>query len=235
MDLRLPAGTILPVKLEHGLSSKKGASGTRVSARVMQNVPLPEGRKIPEGAKVLGTATGTRGGTSGGELTLRFDELDVHGRRMSITTNLRAIASLSEVQEAEVPTYSIGFGTSYNWATTIQIGGDVKYGVGGPVTDTHNQEVGKGVYDGVLVHVRAPEDGPCRGALDGDDRLQALWLFSSDACGVYGLDGTEITHAGRRDPLGKIVLKVPHGDVKLRGGTGMLLRVVAAGTVAENK
>ena len=228
LEIALPPGTILPVKLDHGLSSKHTQPGKKISARIMQNVPLPGGGKIPEGAHVRGSVVAVTPGASGkpAELTLRFDELEVHGRRMAISTNLRTIASLSEVQEAEVPQYSIGFGTSYNWAPTVQIGGDIKYGFPGVVTDSQTHEVGKGVYDGVLVHVRSNEERKCRGALDGDDRLQALWLFSSDACGVYGLDDTQIAHAGRSDPLGTIVLKVPHGDVNLRGGTGMLLRVI---------
>jgi len=196
----------------------------------MQNVPLPNGQKIPSGAHVRGTlvaATPGKTGSDGGELTLRFDELEVHGRRVRIQTNLRAIASLAAVQGAEIPQYSIGFGTSYNWAPTEQIGGDIKYGFDGPVTDSDTQEVGKGVYDGVLVHVRANEERNCRGALDGEDRLQALWLFSSDACGAYGFDDMAIRHAGRDEPVGTIVLRVPRGDVKLRGGTGLLLRVIA--------
>lgn len=228
LEIALPPGTILPVKLDHGISSKHTQPGKKVSARIMQNVPLPGGGKIPGGAHVRGSVVAVTPGASGkpAELTLRFDELDVHGRRMAITTNLRAIASLSEVQEAEVPQYSIGFGTSYNWAPTVQIGGDIKYGFPGVVTDRETHEVGKGVYDGVLVHVRSNEERNCRGPLDGEDRLQALWLFSSDACGVYGLDDTQIAHAGRSEPVGTIVLRALHGDVNLRGGTGMLLRVI---------
>jgi hypothetical protein len=236
INLRLPAGTILPAKLEHGLSSKTSRARQVVALRVMQSIPLPYGGNIPAGSHVLGSVVAATPATSrgGGELTLRFDELEVHHRRIAITTNLRVIASLAEVQAAEVPEVSIGFGTSYNWATTHQIGGDVKYGMDGPVTDRESHEVGRGQYVGVLARARANSDGGCQGAPD-EDWLQALWVFSSDACGVYGLEQVEIAHAGRDEPIGTIILKAKRGDVKLRGGTALLLRALAAGADAEKK
>ncbi len=111
--------------------------------------------------------------------------------------------------------------------TTVQVGGDVVYGEGGPVTtaDDGNQVVGKAVDGGVLVKVRAREGTRCRGALDGNDSPQALWVFSSDACGAYGLDHISIAHAGRTNPTGVIALASAAGNFKLHPGTGMLLRV----------
>ena len=46
-----------------------------------------------------------------------------------------------EVQYAQIPDASPGFGTPYRWVTTEQIGGDVKYGVDGPVTDNSGETV----------------------------------------------------------------------------------------------
>jgi hypothetical protein len=86
--------------------------------------------------------------------------------------------------------------------------------------------VGEPVNDeGVLGRVRASSDGSCRGAVEGNNQLQALWLFSSDACGVYGYRRVKIEHAGRTSPLGEITLKAERGDINIRGGSGMLLRV----------
>jgi hypothetical protein len=224
--LDVPVGTILPVKINHGFSSKNARAGQIITGRIMQDLPLAVGGKIPEGAKVVGAVVTVTAAASGGaRISLRFNELEIHHRRMAMVTDMRALGSMVEVQEAEIPATPLDHGTSYAWATLRQIGGDMKYGVGGPVTDSSGETVGKGVFDGVLVHVRAQEGTKCRGALDAEDRLQALWVFSADACGVYGMNGVTIAHAGRTEPLGEIVLAAEKGEIKVRGGSGMLLRV----------
>jgi hypothetical protein len=81
---------------------------------------------------------------------------------------------------------------------------------------------------GVLVHVAANPGLKCRGEVDGNDQLQALWVFSFDACGLYNLPNLTLTHAGRTDPIGQITLRSTKGNVKVPAGSGMLLRVNGA-------
>src|SRR5262245_17846115 len=50
----IPRGTILPVRLNGTLSSARSQPRQIVTARIMQNVPLPNGSKIPEGSKIEG-------------------------------------------------------------------------------------------------------------------------------------------------------------------------------------
>jgi hypothetical protein len=227
-SLEIPAGTVLPVRLNHGLSSRNARAGQEVTGRIMQEVPLPSNEKIPEGAKVTGSIISAEraANAANGRLSFRFDTLEIHHRKIPIVVSLRALAGFMEVQSAQTPEFSPGFGTPYIWATTRQIGGDEVYGVGGPVTNQSGEGVGKGVYGGVLVHIRAQPEFKCGGPLDAEDRLQALWVFSSDACGVYGIQGVTIAHAGRTEPVGEIALVAEQQDLLVRGASGMLLRVI---------
>ena len=229
----VPPGTILPVRLNPAISSAKCKPGQVIAGRIMQNVPLPTGMKIREGSKVLGRVvdvTPANAGTSA-RVSLQFDKLVTSHQTISITTNLRAIAAFMEVAEAQTPPIGAGESEVFRWLTTVQIGGDVVYGAGGPVTagDGAHQPVGKAVNGGVLSQVRAKEGTKCRGAIDGNDSPQALWVFSSDACGMYGLEHITIAHAGRTEPTGVIVLASDSGNLEIRGGAGMLLRVDASG------
>jgi hypothetical protein len=195
----------------------------------MQDVPLPMGLKIPRGSKLFGKvmAISLAAGNANAELSFRFDTLRVRGKTIPLTINLRAIASYVEVEQAQIPVLSSGEGEVYVWLPTVQIGGDSVFGRDGMVTkwNDSSQVVGKSTANGVLGRVSARESGGCRGALYGNDAVQALWLFSSDACGVYGLPHVTIAHAGRSDPVGLIVLRSTTGKVDVPSGAGVLLRV----------
>lgn len=219
-DDMVPPGTILPVGLTSTVDSN-AASGTVVHARITQNVPLSNGHVLRAGTKVTGHVVDSRQ-SKPGQLALRFDTVEVPGNPVSIRANLRAIADVMEIEQASIPAFGPDKGTPASAWTTVQIGGDVVYRGGGPVT--HGDDtVGRPVNDGVLVRVSAA--GQCRGEVDGNSNLQALWLFSSDACGVYGIRDTSVLHAGRTDPVGTIVFASAKGHLKLLKGTGMLLRV----------
>jgi|SRR6266481_3960020 len=171
----------------------------------MQDVPLSPGMRIKEVSRVLGHIVEVTPATTSARarISVQFDKLVSSHQTISITTNLRAIAGFMRIIEAQTPPIGPGESDVYRWLTTVQVGGDVVYGEGGPVTsgENANQVVGKAVSGGVLSKVRAKEGTKCRGAIDGNDRPQALWVFSSDACGTYGLEQISIAHAGRTDPI----------------------------------
>src|SRR5262245_12901175 len=225
----IPRGTILPVRLNATLSSVKSKANQMVTARIMQSVPLPDGSEIPEGSKMEGRIVEVvpQSGTSGARISLQFDKPRLQRQVIPIVANLRAIAGFMEVYAAQTPAVGPGFGDVFRWMTTIQIGGDVVYGEGGPVTSAENgaEVLGKSVHGGVLVPVRANEKLGCRGEADGKDSLQALWVFSSNACGTYGLEHVQVPHAGRTDPIGVITLASDSGSLRIPSGAGMLLRI----------
>ena len=194
----IPAGTILPVALNSSLNSRKTKPGQMITARVMQDVPLSPASTIHAGAKVIGQVLDVTAanGTAGGRVSFRFDTLVLSKQRIPITTDLRALASMMAVEDAQLPAAGPDRGTSENAWTTVQIGDELVYRGGGPVANGL-RSVGKPAANGVLVHVSGDPGTKCRGETEGNDRLQALWVFSSDACGAYDFPDLTIAHAGR--------------------------------------
>ncbi len=222
----IPAGTVIPVALNSSLNSRKIKPGQVITARVMQDVPLSPKWKIHAGAKVVGRVIDVQpaNGAQRAHVSFRFDALLVSGRRLPVIANLRSLASMMAVEEAQIPQSGPDRGTSQDAWTTVQIGGEVVYRAGGPVV-SGLRIVGKPAADGVLVRVASRPGTMCRGEIDANDRLQALWVFSSDACGTYDLPDVAIAHAGRTNPVGEIELLSRKGDLNIRAGSGMLLRI----------
>jgi hypothetical protein len=225
----LPAGTILPAQLEKPISVSEARSGEPIQARIMQDVPLPNREKLKARSVIKGlvVSAGSDSEDSGAKVTLKFDQIEDGQERLQVTTYLRAIASERAVQAAQVGRSGADTGSPSGWADTVLIGGDVRYGDGGVVTNKAKEKVGKGVLGGVLVHVRANPARGCDGAPKGEDILQALWIFSSDACGVYDLAGVKIARFGRGTPIGEITLHFEQERAQLEADTAMLLCVTS--------
>jgi hypothetical protein len=123
----IPAGTILPAQLNASLRSNRLRPGQTIRAGIMQDVPLHGHSMIRAGAKVIGQVVAVTPASQGtrAQITLRFDTLVVGKRQIPITTNLRALATMMDVSEAQVPETGPDRGTSeYSW-TTDQIGGEL--------------------------------------------------------------------------------------------------------------
>ena len=224
-DSAVPTGTILPVILP-AISSKKLKEGATIKARTAQEVRLAGGVKIRRGAIVLGHVVSSTSAAPGhgASLTIKFDTLVADGKTTPIRTNLRALASVREVEDAQLPMSGPGESDVYDWLSTQQIGGEVVYGKEGSVA-RGSRIVGQSTYSGVFVDLAANASGHCRGEVAGNKQRQATWVFSSDACGLYGFTHLEIRHAGRTAPFGEIVLGSNSGPVLIRSGSGALLRI----------
>jgi hypothetical protein len=223
----IPAGTVIPVHLDDALELGSVQAHQRIEARVSQEVPLPGKEKISLRARVMATVVSVNRNAEGPEsVSLKFDQLEEKNQTYAITTSVRAIASYQAVRKAQMPLTGGDAGTPAGWGTTVQIGGDNRFGDGGKVRNRHKQTVGKAVMGGVLVHISANEGFGCDGPEGSGERLQATWVFSADACGVYDLKNVKIAHNGRTDPIGVITLEFAKSDMKLDSGTAFLLRTV---------
>jgi hypothetical protein len=193
----------------------------------MQAVSVTPNLVIPAGAKVFGKVTGAQPTSqTGSSLSLRFDHIMAKKREIPMTVGLRAVASYMEVNDAHIPQTGPDEGgmSALSW-TTVQVGGDIVYGTGGPVM-AGATEMGRGVPGGVVARLTATPGSECAGGWPSSSQLQSLWVFASGACGVYGFQDLTIRHAGKTPPLGVIVLSSSRKTLRLTRGSGLLLQEV---------
>ena len=225
----IPAGTVLPVMMSTTMDSGKSKPGDRISGRLMQDVVLPSGVRLKSGARVEGQVveTSVPSASGGAHLAVRFDRLISGKNSFRTNVSLRALASMQDVFDAQLPVSAFDeYGTSISDWTTVQVGGAAVYNGDGTVRSA-SDIVGRTTQFGAVTAKLMPD--PKRGCLtvapDATNE-QSLWVFSPWACGTYGFEDLNIAHHGMTPPVGIIELSSP-APIHVRGGSGWLLRVVA--------
>ena len=219
----IPTGTLLPIRLGTTVDAAKAHPGQSVRATIMQDIP---GTLIARNARVSGHIVHASAQSNGAaQIQIVFDTVDIQGRAIPIKSSLRALASFMEVGAAEAPDEGGDQAIPPSDSTYTQIGGEVVLRGGGPVWDG-KRAVGQPTPYGVLAIPRDNPAGGCRGVVAENTQPQALWLFSTNACGLYGFRHLRIVHSGRTDPAGRIILASDKGKMVLHAGSGMLLRVL---------
>ena len=218
---QIPSGTILPAMLADTLDSSRTKPGQQISAKLRQDVPLPNGQKIKRDAKVSGHVIAVSGGRPAA-ITLQFDRVDLGKNSVPVTISLRAVASMQAVADARQPANpNSGYGTTpWDWNMGL-IGGQAAFNGQRIVKSQDGRVVGKVVEPGQIqgVPMANPERG-CTGAPQGSPE-QAFWLFSTDACGAYGFK--DLTVGVSSTAPGQIVLQSPE-KIVIRDGSGLLLQ-----------
>jgi hypothetical protein len=215
--------------LDSDIDTKTSRPGQLLQAEVMQDVSLEGRAKLKSRTRVLGEVVAVTAASSAGPATvaLRFNQIQANGRTTPIRTSLRALASPLDVIQAQTQLSGYDRNASPPWdQTLVLIGGDVAYR-GAEKVYRGLTVVGASVYAGgwgVLSRLSPNPEGGCRGPMEGNDKPQALWVFSHDACGIYGYEAA-ITDAGRTNAEDVIVLASVGGNLKIRKGSGMLLRI----------
>lgn len=218
----LPIGTLLPVMLGSTLDSDKSKPGEKISAKLKQDVDAPDRGVVKAGTEITGHIVSAKraGGGGNAQVVFVFDHIRINGKESPITTGARALASMMAVAEARQPINSVAMDSSSNWDyNTRQIGGDVVFGR----KDVRSEQgvVGMSPEPGWVVGV--PRGNPESGCAAPDNKdLQAFWLFSTNACGVYGDEDLHVSQQPAQN--GQITLSSPK-RVLLRGGGGLLLTV----------
>jgi hypothetical protein len=229
----LPDGTILPLDLRTPIRVGKVKSGDTVTAKLAQYVDV-NGIRIRRGSQVSGRIIefGPASKGSGERVAIVFDKIRLPSTEVPIVTTLRALASMQAVFDAQLPTNLIDdFGSSIRDWNTLQIGGQMVYRGDGTVTEGL-QVVGKATIVGeVFGEPKTYPWSPCSRDR-ASNTVQSFWVFSTDACGVYGFPDLRLVHAGQSEPVGQIELNST-GKLDIRRGTGWLLVVISSGEHAR--
>jgi hypothetical protein len=222
----IPVGTVIPVMLSSSLNVDKDGPGKKIEGKVMQKVPLPSGLGIKARSRIIGHVVNlNKAGASGSNIAVKFDTLEEEGHNTPLITGLLALASMTSVASAQIPVNVDSDTEAATQWTTRQVGGDVVKRGWGKVA-SHDGVYGKWLEGSSVLIKLTPN--PKAGCPEGPgyDREQAVWIFSSAACGTYGLGDVKIGSSGKASPVGEINLTSPR-NLEVRGGSGWLLIVVA--------
>ena len=223
----IPAGTVIPIMLSSELNVKKAKIGQQIEGKVMQDVPLSADAKINKGSRVMGRIVSlTRPGSSGSSMVVQFDTIEDHDRTIPIQTAALAIASMGSVAQAQVPiNVASSDSDSVDQWTTRQVGGDI-VNRGRGKAGSPDGELGRWLEGSSVMIKLAPNPGEGCPSGPGYDREQAVWIFSSAACGTYDLGPMKIASSGENAPFGDVTLKSDR-DIAIRKGSGWLLITLA--------
>lgn len=217
----LPAGTALPVSVGATLTAKGSKAGQKIEGKLMQEVRLPTGAVIKSGLHVTGHVVGVKKpGANGSSIVVQFDQLQNEHQVIPLNVSARAVAGSSSVFNAGLPAGNITDQDPADVWVTRQVGGEYVFRARGYVESDRGKV---GVWDGRGVWGKLQSAENCDDSqINGD--IQALWIFSTTACGAYDLPDTTLAHAGNTPPLGQVTLQSTK-NVEVHGGSGWLLIV----------
>ena len=222
----LPPGTALPLELNSNLSLKNARAGQHFGGKLKQEIRLGQGVQIKAGSRVTGHVIEAGASGTGFHITLQFDQLQDEHKIFPLNVSLRALADSENVFNAGLPSgNSSTYESSTQWVTR-QVGGQFVFRDRGTIESDHGMV---GTWSGAGTWGKLTPAGDCAG--DSNNDPQSLWIFSTTACGIYGYEGMQLSHAGRTPPMGQITL-VSAKPILLRGGSGLLL-VINPGSPAS--
>jgi hypothetical protein len=212
----IPANTVVPVMLTVTVDSGKAHVGQPVIGKVMEAVPLADGADIPAGAKVFGHVALVipSAGAAPSSMAVQFDRIVFRGHDIPVKANIRALASMMAVYDAQVPLFEPDT-TPPDAILFAPVGGDAAFRPDNPEKS----------YGHRLVRFSGELPPGCGDRVDQEGGTGALWVFSPYACGVYGYGrAVVIVRDGSADPDGAILLGSKK-NFSIGAGSGWLLRL----------
>jgi hypothetical protein len=224
--LSLPAGTAIPITFPHTLDAAKLKVGDAVTTKTDQVILGSGGAPIPRGSQLMGSVVEVQPSKSSAdpsELAIKFETLKVRDQVFTIHVALRALASFVDSYSTRSPAVDNGYPES---SVYRQVGGDYFY-PDDVVYSNDWDEVGKSTHEGVFVKLEGIQLSKSRNHVvcDSTNTVQAVGVFASGACGVYGFMDLTVVAAGS-DNSGAIRFASSKHTVKIASGSSALLQVV---------
>ena len=209
-SVRIAPGSVIPVQLSKGVDAKKVKNGDPVEAKVSEDLKTQQGEVlVPKDTKVMGHVTEAQARSKGqneSQLGIAFDHMVLKGTDVTIPMSIQAIISQSALNG--------GTGTSGQSA-----GAPSEPGAGGapPGNSTGRPGLGTGTAP-------QPQSAPSPGETPGTQRgTNTRPTITGETQGVLGISNLKLSTSG--DTQTGSVVSSEKGNVKLDGGTLMLLRV----------
>ena len=216
----LPPGTAILAVLDKSINAKKAKAGDEVRAKVVQDVLVAGNVAIPRNSKLIGRIQDVKAAEdkdSQSSVALAFDKAVLKNQQeIALTVVIQALAAPPRMNMATGPMASDDMGASAP-------SGGMGPGPNVPATGRPGEQV-TGPGGG---HTTGGPIGGTSGATAGDiapaPGMNNSATLSANARGVMGLPGITIaSEAGTRNVS---IVTGSKGNVKLEGGTQMVLRV----------
>jgi hypothetical protein len=228
----LPQSTAIPVRFEHSIDTKKAKAGDTVTAKTMQLIVLPDGKRIAKGSLLVGHVASVQAFSfdptpyahqKPSTLSIHFDKLQAGNESMPVNLSVRALANVNDSVDASYG-HSVDNQDSVGMMTLI--GGMTFSPLQKTIQDDNGDAIAYNRRSGLFARL-IPSGSSGAGAslhCDGTDTEQSLAIFSPDACGVYGFAGDYLAENGR-DGSGTFTLATRGSSIKLYAGSTALLQV----------
>lgn len=227
----LPQSTALPVRFDRSIDTGKAKVGDQVTAKTMQVIALPDGRRLAKGTVLVGHVASVQAfhfdqtpyaHQAPSTLSIHFDKLQAGDAAIPVNLSVRAIADQEDSRQASYP-HSNADGDILGMMTLI--GGTSYSPLEKMILSDDGDAIGYNRKGGVYARL-IPSVSSGRGSsmhCEGTDTEQSIAIYSPDACGVYGFAGDYLTDNGQNGS-GTFTLAVRGRSLKLYAGSTALLQ-----------
>jgi len=199
---RFAEGTVLRAQLDKTIDTKKAKAGDPILAKTMDELRSGSQLIAPKGAKIFGhvVASAPHQGESPSTLSVAFDKMELaNGTEVPLKAVIQAVAKFETASPA-------GYGSSGGYSAPAPAGG----------APSGRSGMTPGVGNGTNA---APSPGPPP-ADAGAAPVPSSGSISPNAEGVMGMSGVSLSIGAAQES----VLTSPKHNVKLEGGTQMILK-----------